>query len=255
MLAAMSAPNPSQNQLLRALPCPERERLFAHLQRVTFSLGEVIVETDQPAGYGYFLTNSIASLLYTMENGAAAQTAVVGNDGIVGTAIFLGGATSCSRAVVTVAGEAYKLPAPALLEEFERSAVLQHVLLRYTQSLITQISLTAVCNRLHSIEQRLCRWLLICHDRTGCSELLMTQELIAHMLGGRRESVTVAAGRLQDSGLIHYCRGHIRILDRQRLESSVCECYHIVEDDRKRLYNAKRLLHISRPSAAFERVG
>ena len=251
----MSSPNPAQNQLLRALLCPELERLFVHLQRVTFSLGEVIVEAGQRAGYGYFLTNSIASLLYTMENGTAAETAVVGNDGVVGTPIFLGGDTSCSRAVVTVAGEAYKVPAHVLLEEFERSAVLQRVLLRYTQALITQISLTAVCNRLHSVEQRLCRWLLMCHDRTGCFELLMTQELIAHMLGGRRESVTVAAGRLQDLGLIHYYRGHIRILDRLRLESSVCECYRIVEDERKRLYDAKRLLQVSRSSAAFERAG
>jgi len=171
-------------------------------------------------------------------------TRAVGNDGIVGTAIFLGSESTCSRAVVAVAGQAFRISAMLLLEEFERNAVLQRVLLRYTHALITQISQTAVCNRLHSVEQRLCRHLLMCDDRTGSSELLMTQELIAHMLGGRRESVTVAAGHLQDMGLIHYCRGHITILNRGGLEASACECYRIVEEELARLSCAKRTLQI-----------
>lgn len=247
--------NAMQNQLLRALPLVELERLRPHLQLVTLSLGQTILEANQRITYGYFLTNSIVSILYTTENGATAEVALVGNDGIVGTPIFLGGESSCARAVVAVAGEAFRIPAAYLLEEFERSSALQHVLLRYVQALITQVSQTAVCNRLHSIEQRLCRWLLLCDDRTISSELLMTQELIAHMLGGRRESVTVAAGRLQDLGLIHYCRGHIRIVDRRGLESNACECYRTVDGEVSRLFGGKRKTEFSRPEVPFEAAG
>lgn len=255
MQMAGVAANPYQNQLLLALSPADREQLVPKLEPATLSLGQVIGESNQRISYGYFLTNSIVSLLYTMENGATAAMALVGNDGIVGTAIFLRGESTCSRAVVAVAGQALRMPAMQLLEEFEHNAVLQHLLLRYTHGLITQISQTAVCNGLHSVEQRLCRHLLMCHDRAGSSELLMTQELIAHMLGGRRESVTVAAGHLQDMGLIHYCRGHIAILNRRGLEASACECYRTVEEELARLYCAKRKVEFSRPSAAFEQAG
>jgi CRP-like cAMP-binding protein len=255
MLPVVAVPNPAQNHLLCALTPTALERLYPHLQPVPLSVGEVIFETNQRINYGYFLTNSIVSLLYTTENGASAETALVGNDGILGTAIFLGGESTCGRAVVAVAGEAFRIPAKSLLEEFERNPVLQHVLLRYVQALITQVSQTAVCNRLHSIEQRLCRWLLLCHDRTVSSELLMTQELIAHMLGGRRESVTVAAGHLQDVGLIHYCRGHIRILDRRGLEASACECYRVVDGEVDRLFGRKLEPEFTRPAVSFEAAG
>jgi CRP-like cAMP-binding protein len=170
-----------------------------------------------------------------MHDGSTAEMALAGNDGAIGTALFLGGSTSPHRAVVQIAGDAIKIPARTIQAEFARGGLLQHILLRYTQALITQISQTAVCNRLHSVEQRFCRWLLLCHDRVDVSEILMTQEYIANMLGGRRESVTVAAGRLQDLGVIHYSRGHITILDRQGLEMMVCECYRVVEDEIDRL--------------------
>lgn len=255
MISAVAVPNPAQNHLLCALPLATFERLRPHLQPVTFSTGQTILEANQRICFGYFLTNSIVSLLYTTENGATAEMALVGNDGIVGTPIFLGGESTCARAVVAVAGDAFRIPAAFLLEEFERNPALQRVLLRYVQALITQVSQTAVCNRLHSIEQRLCRWLLLCHDRTVSSELLMTQELIAHMLGGRRESVTVAAGRLQDLGLIHYCRGHIRIVDRRGLESNACECYRIVDDEVERLLGGKRKPEFTRPEVPFEATG
>ena len=205
---------------------------FPSSEIVTLLLGQVICESNQRKSWGYFLTSSVVSLLYTTENGATAGMALVGNDGVVGTAIFLGGEPTSNRAVVAIAGQAFRLPATILLEQFERNAALKHVLLRYTHALITQISQTAVCNCLHSVEQRLCRQLLMCQDRTGSPELKMTQELIAQMLGVRRESVTVAAGHLQDMGLIHYCRGHIAILDRRALEASACECYRIVEEER-----------------------
>ena len=255
MISAVAVPNPAQNHLLCALPLATFERLRPHLQPVTVSTGQTILEANQHISHGYFLTNSIVSLLYTTENGATAEMALVGNDGIVGTPIFLGGESTCARAVVAVAGDAFRIPAAFLQEEFEQNPALQHVLLRYVQALITQVSQTAVCNRLHSIEQRLCRWLLLCHDRTVSSELLMTQELIAHMLGGRRESVTVAAGRLQDLGLIHYCRGHIRIVDRRGLESNACECYRIVDDEVERLLGGKRKPEFTRPEVPFEATG
>ena len=255
MPMAIEVSNPAQNHLLCALQPGERERLLPHLQPVTFSLGQIIYEPGERIEYCYFPTNSVVSLLYTTQDGSTAEMGLVGNEGVLGVALFLGGESTCSRAVVPVAGDAFRLPAKLLREEFAHRGPLQHLLLRYTQALITQISQTAVCNRLHSVEQRLCRWLLLCHDRKNHSELLMTQELIANMLGGRRESVTVAAGHLQDAGLIHYCRGHITILDRNGLEASVCECYRIVEDEFDRLFDRKRKPQFNQSGAAFQVVG
>ena len=249
------APNAARNLLLCALPSAERERLLPHLQPVTFALGQIVYEPGERIEYCYFPTNSVVSLLYTMQDGSTAEMGLVGNEGVLGVALFLGGESTCSRAIVPVAGMRSGWRRRSLQEEFAHSRPLQHLLLRYTQTLITQISQTAVCNRLHSVEQRLCRWLLLCHDRKNRSDLLMTQELIANMLGGRRESVTVAAGHLQDAGLIHYCRGHIRILDRDGLEAAVCECYRIVEDEFDRLFGRKRKPQFSRPEAAFEEAG
>jgi CRP-like cAMP-binding protein len=233
------APNMTQNFLLSLLPPAERERLLPYLETVAFPLGKIVYEPGERVDFCYFPTNSVVSLLYTMQDGSTAEMGLVGNDGVTGVAIFLGGESTCSRAVVALAGEAFRLPATHLQREFERHGSLQQFLLRYTQALITQVSQTAVCNRLHSVEQRLCRWLLLCHDRKSRSDLLVTQELIASMLGGRRESVTVAAGHLQDAGLIHYCRGRISILNRHGLESNVCECYRIVEDEVDRLFGRK----------------
>ena len=255
MLSTGAVINSHQNQLLWALPPTERERLGLRLELVTVSLGEVLCESNQPIRWAYFLADSIVSLLYTMVNGDTAEIALVGNDGIVGTAIFLGADRAYSRAVVAVAGQSFRIPAMVLLEEFERSAVLQYVLLRYTHALITQVSQTAVCNRLHSTEQRLCRHLLMCHDRTASSELLMTQELLAHMLGGRRESVTVAAGHLQDLGLIHYSRGRITILNRSGLEASACECYRAVESQLARPPGPRQMVQFTRAPAPFEQAG
>ncbi len=224
-----------ENYLLSALPDTEYDRLLPALQGVTFSLGDVVYESSGLLEYVYFPTTSVVSLLYTMENGATAEMGLVGNDGIVGVALFLGGDTTPNRAVVQIAGEAVRIKAKVLQAEFARGGAFQQVLLRYTQALITQISQTAVCNRLHSVEQRLCRWLLLSHDRVNSDQLPMTQEFISNMLGGRRESVTVAAGRLQGAGLIHYSRGHINILDRKGLEANVCECYQIVKAELDRL--------------------
>jgi CRP-like cAMP-binding protein len=224
-----------QNRLLAALPREEYERLLPQLQEVSLKLGEVVYELGGHLDYVYFPTNSIVSLLYTMENGASAEMGLTGNDGVVGIALFMGGGTMPNRAVVQSAGGAVRMRAKMLQDEFARGGKFQQLLLRYTQALITQISQTAVCNRLHSVEQQLCRWLLLSHDRIQSDELVMTQELIADMLGVRREGVTVAAGRLQDSGAISYVRGHIQILDRQKLESSVCECYRVVKNEFDRL--------------------
>ena len=240
MLRAFVSSNPVENLLLCSLPPVERERLLPHLQPVTFLLGQVVYEPGERIEYCYFPISSVVSLLYTMQDGSTAEMGLVGKEGVLGVALFLGGGSTCSRALVPVAGEAFRLPAKLLRQEFARPGPLQSLLLRYTQGLLTQISQTAVCNRLHSMEQRLCRWLLLCHDRRNRSELPMTQELIAHMLGGRRESVTVAAGHLQDAGLIHYCRGHISILDRGGLESSACECYRVVEDEFDRLFERRQ---------------
>jgi CRP-like cAMP-binding protein len=229
---------PSSNRIVSSLPPGERERLVKMLQPVTFALGDVVYESGGHLQHVYFPTTAVVSLLYTMENGTTAEMGLAGDDGVVGVALFLGGDTTPNRAVVQIGGGAFRMTAKHLREEFARGGPFQRALLRYTQALITQISQTAVCNRLHEVEQRLCRWLLLCHDRVKSNEIHMTQEFISNMLGGRRESVTVAAGRLQDAGLIHYARGHIRILDRQGLERTVCECYQIVKGELDRLYGS-----------------
>ena len=234
--AAMADSNdPLQNHLLRALPAPEAERLLPHLEFVPMPLGSVLYESGSQLRYVYFPTTSIISLLYVMEDGASAEIAVVGNEGMVGVALFMGGETTPSRAVVQSAGHAYRLKGQILKEEFRRAAGLQHLLLRYTQALLTQMAQTAVCNRHHSVDQQLCRWLLLSLDRLPTNKLTMTQELIANMLGVRREGVTEAAGKLQAAGLINYSRGHITVLDRPRLEVQACECYQVVKKEFDRL--------------------
>ena len=227
------------NHLLLALCDEERSRLMPHLQCAALSLGQVLHEPGGRAEYVYFPKNSVISFVYTMQDGSTAEMGLVGNDGVVGIEVFLGGQTTPHRAIVQIAGEALKMPTRLFQDEVAHHAPMERILRRYTQSLLTQISQTAVCNRLHAMEQRLCRWLLMCHDRVDRAELLMTQELIAHVLGGRRESVTVAAGHLQDAGAIHYHRGHIRILDREKLERSACECYRIVAEEADRLFGRK----------------
>jgi CRP-like cAMP-binding protein len=235
-MAVIARPSESvENRLLASLPADELERLLPRLQQVSFSLGEVVYEFGGHLDYVFFPTNSIVSLLYTMENGTSAEMGLTGNDGVVGIALFMGGGTMPNRAVVQSAGGALRMKVNVLQDEFARGGKFQRLLLRYTQALITQISQTAVCNRLHSVEQQLCRWLLLSHDRVNADELIMTQELIADMLGVRREGVTVAAGRLQDDGAISYVRGHIKILDRQKMEATVCECYRVVKDEFDRL--------------------
>jgi CRP-like cAMP-binding protein len=224
-----------ENRLLAALPGEEYERLRPHLEPVSLALGEVVYESGAHQDYVYFPTTSIISLLYMMENGSSAEMGLAGNEGVVGIALFMGGGTMPNRAVVQSAGGAIRLKAKALQDEFAMGSRFQYLLLRYTQALITQISQTAVCNRLHSVVQQLCRWLLLSHDRVKADELIMTQELIADMLGVRREGVTVAAGRLQDAGAISYVRGHIKILDREKLEEIACECYQVVKDEFDRL--------------------
>ena len=226
---------PSGNRLLARLPRDEYERILPHLERVSFSLGEVVYESGGQMAHVYFPTNAIISLLYVMENGSSAEMGMAGNEGLVGVALFMGGDTMPNRAVVQSAGDAVRMRAKLLQGEFKRGGAFQRLLLRYTQALITQMSQTAVCNRLHTIEQQLCRWLLLSRDRLDSDELVMTQELIANMLGVRREGVTAAAGRLQEQGLIGYVRGRIRILDRPGLEAVVCECYRVVKDEYERL--------------------
>jgi len=226
---------PVGNRLLAMLPRVEYERLLPHLERVSFALGEVIYESGGQQSYIYFPTTVIISLLYLMENGSSAEMGVAGNEGLVGVALFMGGETVPNRAVVQSAGDAFRMKTKVLQEEFARGGTFQRSLLRYTQALMTQMSQTAVCNRLHTVEQQLCRWLLLSRDRLDTDELVMTQELIANMLGVRREGVTHAAGRLQENGLISYVRGHITILDRGGLEAAVCECYGVVKDEYDRL--------------------
>src|SRR5512143_134046 len=226
---------PRQNHLLDALPTGDYERLAAHLQLIPMPLGDVLYESGSQLRYVYFPTTSIVSLLYVMEDGASAEIAVVGNEGMVGVALFMGGETTPSRAVVQSAGHAYRLKGQILKEEFRRAAGLQHLLLRYTQALLTQMAQTAVCNRHHSVDQQLCRWLLLSLDRLPTNKLTMTQELIANMLGVRREGVTEAAGKLQEAGLIKYSRGQITVLDRPRLEAQACECYQVVKKEFDRL--------------------
>ena len=227
--------SPNQNHLLATLPIDEAERLYAHLELVELLLGGVLYESGDQLQYVYFPTGSIVSLLYVMADGASAEIAVVGNEGIIGIALFMGGETMPNRAVVQNAGYAYRLKGELLKKEFNRGGELQHLLLRYTQALLTQMSQTAVCNRHHSVDQQLCRWLLLSLDRLPSNELSMTQELIANMLGVRREGVTEAAGKLQSAGLIHYSRGRITVIDRPRLEARACECYQVVKMEFDRL--------------------
>lgn len=227
--------NPKANHLLAVLPEAEWARLTPQLVPVDLPLGQVIYESGDRLEHVYFPTTSIISLLYVMENGASAEIAIVGNEGIVGIALFMGGETTPSRAIVQSAGRAYRLSSVAMKEEFNRAGPMQRLLLRYTQALITQMAQTAVCNRHHSIEQQLCRWLLLSMDRLPTNELRMTQELIANMLGVRRSGVTEAALKLQNAGLIRYRHGHIEVLDRPGLEQRVCECYAVVKRECDRL--------------------
>jgi CRP-like cAMP-binding protein len=233
-----SAP-PAANRLLAALPDGDYQRLLPHLEAVPLPLGGTVYESGTRMRQVYFPTDGIVSLLYVMKNGASAEIAIVGNEGVIGVALFMGGESTPSRAIVQSSGLAYSLQAEVLREEFERGGALQHVLLRYTQALITQMAQTAVCNRHHTIEQQLCRWLLLSLDRLPSAELHMTQELIANMLGVRREGVTEAAGHLQNDGLITYRRGHIKVLDRPALERRVCECYSVVKEESDRLLRRK----------------
>lgn len=228
-------PASGQNHLLAALPDPVRERLLPHLEQVALPLGKVIYEPGDRLTHVYFPTDAIVSLLYVMENGASAEICVVGNEGLVGIAVFMGGESTSNRAVVQSAGLAWRLPGQRLKDEFDRHGELLLLMLRYTQSLITQMAQTAVCNRHHSIDQQLCRWLLLSLDRLTGNELNMTQELIANMLGVRREGVTDAAGKLQRLGVIEYSRGHIKVLDRPQLERLSCECYAVVRSETQRL--------------------
>lgn len=226
---------PMQNQLLAALPNEVQQRLFPHLEPVSLPLGKVLYESGSRLRYVYFPTDAIVSLLYVMQNGASAEISVVGNEGIVGIAVFMGGDSTPSRAIVQSAGNGYRLLSTLFKEEFTRDADTRLLMLRYTQALITQMAQTAVCNRHHSVDQQLCRWLLLSLDRLPDNNLTMTQELIANMLGVRREGVTIAANKLQKLGVIEYHRGHITVLDRPRLEELSCECYAVVKKETDRL--------------------
>ncbi|MBA3254885.1 MAG: Crp/Fnr family transcriptional regulator [Pseudomonadota bacterium] len=227
--------SPTQNHLLGALDESEREHLFSQLELVPMRLGEVIYESGTALEHVYFPTNCIISLLYVMEDGASAEIAIVGCEGMVGVALFMGGESTPSRAVVQSAGHAYRLSGKLVKQEFIRAGAMQYLLLRYTQALLTQMAQTAVCNRHHSVDQQLCRWLLLSLDRLDSNDLTMTQELIANMLGVRREGVTEAAGKLQAAGLIRYSRGHITVLNRPKLEARACECYAVVKKEFDRL--------------------
>ncbi|HJV68464.1 Crp/Fnr family transcriptional regulator [Ideonella sp.] len=227
--------HPRQNHLLAALPEAEWQRWLPQLEWTDMPLGQVLYESGRLLSHVYFPTTAIVSLLYVMEDGASAEIAVTGNEGIVGISLFMGGESTPSRAVVQSAGQGYRLRAATMLEEFNRAGPVMHLLLRYTQALITQMAQTAVCNRHHSLDQQLCRWLLLSLDRLQGSELIMTQELIANMLGVRREGVTEAALNLQKLGLIRYARGHISVLDRPGLEARTCECYEVVRKEYARL--------------------
>jgi CRP-like cAMP-binding protein len=230
--------DPRTNHLLAALPLAEWQRWQPQLEAVELPLGQVLYESGSTLGHVYFPTTAIVSLLYVMQNGAAAEIAVVGREGIVGVALFMGGESTPSRAVVQSAGRGFRLKAKAVKQEFEASPAVMHLLLRYTQALITQMAQTAVCNRHHSLDEQLCRWLLLSLDRLSGSELRMTQELIANMLGVRREGVTEAALKLQKAGLIQYSRGRILVLDRAGLEQRSCECYAVVKKEYDRLLPA-----------------
>lgn len=228
---------PKTNHLLASLPDAEWQRWLPQLEAVALPLGKVLYEPGKRMSHVYFPTTAIVSLLYVMENGASAEIAVVGNEGVVGISLFMGGESTPSRAVVQSAGHGYRLSSKIIKDEFNRAPVL-HLLLRYTQALITQMAQTAVCNRHHSLDQQLCRWLLLSLDRLAGDELVMTQELISNMLGVRREGVTEAALKLQKAGLIRYSRGHISVLDRSGLEKRSCECYDVVKKEYDRLLPA-----------------
>lgn len=232
--------SPRQNRLLDTLPAEEYDRLLPNLELIPMALGDVLHESGVKLHHVYFPADCIVSLLYVMENGASAEIAVVGNEGVVGVALFMGGDSMPNRAVVQSAGYAYRLRRAPMMREFNDKGPLLRLFLRYTQALITQMAQTAVCNRHHSVDQQLCRWLLMSLDRLPSNQLTMTQELIANMLGVRREGVTEAAGRLQQAGLIEYRRGHIAVLDRPGLEARVCECYRVVKTEFDRLLPALR---------------
>jgi CRP-like cAMP-binding protein len=235
MAPSFASNTPKGNRLLAALPEESYQALLPAVEPVLLPLGMALYESGGVQGYVYFPTSSIVSLLYVLEDGSSAEIAVTGSEGLVGIALFMGGETTPSRAVVQSAGRGYRIKAAVLKRKFERGGALQYLLLRFTQALITQMTQTAVCNRHHAVDQQLCRWLLLSLDRLPANELVMTQELIANMLGVRREGVTEAAGKLQAAGLIEYSRGKISVLDRRRLEERVCECYAVVKKEYDRL--------------------
>ena len=245
--------SPVQNQLLAVLPAEVQDRLFPHLELVDLPLGKVLYESGDTMRYVYFPTDSIVSLLYVMESGASAEISVVGNEGVVGISLLMGGGSTPSRALVQSAGSAYRLAGQRIKDEFNRHGALLVLMLRYTQALITQMAQTAVCNRHHSIDQQLCRWLLLSLDRLPSNKLTMTQELIANMLGVRREGVTDAASKLQKKGVISYHRGAITVLDRPKLETLSCECYAVVKKETDRLLPASDLLRNDAPASARSR--
>jgi len=234
-ISSSPANSPLQNHIMAALPEAEFASFSAHLELVLMPLGEFLYEPDIELQYAYFPTTCIVSLHYVLESGATAETAGVGNEGVVGVSLFMGGNTTASSAVVQTAGYAYRLDKKILMREFDRSGLLQRVLLRYTQALMTQMSQTAVCNRHHSLEQQFCRWLLLTLDRMPSNELVMTHELVASMLGVYREGISLAASKLQQAGVISYRRGHISVLDRAKLEDRTCECYAVVKTELDRL--------------------
>jgi CRP-like cAMP-binding protein len=239
MPTVAATPQPTDNHLLVGLPAAVLQRLLPQLKCVPMELGKVLYESGDTLRYVYFPTNCIVSLLYVLQDGASAEISVVGNEGLIGIALFMGGETTPSRAIVQSAGFAFRMPGQLLKDEFHHDADMQLLLLRYTQSLITQMAQTAVCNRHHSVDQQLCRWLLLSLDRLSSNQLTMTQELIANMLGVRREGVTEAAGKLQKLGVIRYNRGHITVIDRPRLEALCCECYAVVKKESDRLLGGR----------------
>jgi CRP-like cAMP-binding protein len=234
-----TSPDPRKNQLLAALPETELQRWLPHLEHVDMRLGEVLYEAGSTLTHVYFPTTAIVSLLYVMQNGESAEIAVVGNDGLVGVSLFMGGDSTSSRALIQSAGGAFRLPAPLMKEEFDRGGPVLHLFLRYTQALITQMVQTAACNRHHSLDQQLCRWLLLSLDRLQGTEMVMTQALIAHMLGVPLNGATAGALKLQTAGLIDYTKGRIRVLDRGGLEKRTCECYAVVKKEYDRLLPQK----------------
>ena len=246
----VSAPSPNQNHLLAALPTAEFERLAKHLEPVAMPLGQILYEPGGQMQHAYFPTTAIVSLHYVTESGASSETAGVGNEGVVGIALFMGGGTTPSSAVVQTAGHGYRLERSVLMQEFNRGGLMHRLLLRYTQALITQMNQTAACNRHHSLEQQLCRWLLLTLDRLPSNELVMTQELVASMLGVRREGITESAGNLQRAGFIRYRRGHIAVIERSGLEATACECYAVVKKELARLLSDVRYRQDSSAIAA-----